>query len=61
MRQASHWLRYIGLMIEMLGIFAILREWGGKAAWVVFLLGFLLWLVGRILMATTPRPRRDSA
>jgi hypothetical protein len=60
-RAAGQILRYVGLVVEMLGILAVAlsgrQENGGPAAvglstrqiWIVVGTGFLLWLVGNVL------------
>ena len=74
MRATGHWLRWIGLMIEMMGVVGVLRERGGQSnpqvqipggpvvsmAWVAVALGFALWLVGKIVLAAARPTRRDS-
>jgi hypothetical protein len=67
-------LRMVGLLIEMLGAVGVVRERGGElgptvripggasysAAWVALVVGFVVWLVGQILLAATRRPRRNK-
>jgi hypothetical protein len=74
MRRTGQWLRFIGLMIEMVGVIAVVRERGGQAsatiqipggpvvsmAWAAVALGFVLWLVGKILLASARPLRRDT-
>ncbi len=73
MRLTGHWMRFIGLLIEMVGIVGVVRERGGQAlpqvripggpivsvAWVAVVLGFVIWLVATILLVAT-RPTRRS-
>jgi len=74
MRRTGPWLRFIGLMIEMVGVIAVVRERGGQASpmiqipggpvvsttWAAVVLGFVLWLIGKILLASARPPRRDT-
>jgi drug/metabolite transporter (DMT)-like permease len=74
MRRTGQWLRFIGLLIEMVGAVGVVREKGGQAtpqiqvpggpvvstAWVAVGLGFVLWLVGQILLAAARTRRPDS-
>jgi hypothetical protein len=74
MRQAGQWLRLIGLLIEMVGVVGVVREGSGQAAmpiripggpvvsaaWVAVVSGFVIWLIGRILLAVAKPPRRGS-
>jgi drug/metabolite transporter (DMT)-like permease len=74
MRRTGQWLRFIGLLIEMVGVFGVVREKGGQAspqiafpggqavsaAWAAVALGFVLWLVGKIVLAAARPHRRDS-
>jgi drug/metabolite transporter (DMT)-like permease len=73
-RITGQWLRLIGLLVEMVGVVGIVRERGGtpappltlpggrvvSSAWIAVGLGFVLWLVATILLATTRSPRRDK-
>ena len=73
MRRTGQWLRFIGLLIEMVGVVGVVREKGGQAsppiqfpggqvvstAWAAVALGFVLWLVGKIVLAAARPPRRD--
>jgi hypothetical protein len=65
MRRTGQWLRFIGLLIEMTGVLGVVRERSGQAirpitvggsaisiAWVAVALGFGLWLIGKILIAS---------
>lgn len=71
MRRTGQWLRFIGLLIEMIGVLGVVRERGGQAvpqltvggsqvstAWAAVALGFSLWLIGKVLIAAERRPRR---
>lgn len=74
MRRTGQWLRFLGLLIEIVGVVGVVRERGGhdspliqipggpviSTAWLAFALGFLLWLVAKILLFAAPTPRRDS-
>lgn len=74
MRRAGQWLRFLGLLIEMVGVLGVLRERGGhaapqitlpggkvtSAAWIAIILGFTLWLVGKVLISAQRPPRRTS-
>jgi hypothetical protein len=74
MRTTGQLLRMIGLLIEMVGAVAVVRERGGDqgfrvripggstypAAWVAVAVGFVVWLVGRTLIAATRPPRRNE-
>lgn len=66
----------IGLLIEAIGIYGVIRERGGQPVPMIQLpggttingavaavaLGFLMWTVGKFLLFTTaPRPRRHDA
>jgi hypothetical protein len=67
-------LRWVGLLIEMVGVVGIVRERGGSevprisvpggptvsAGWVAVVLGFVVWLVATILLAATRPPRRPK-
>ena len=73
-RLTGQWLRFLGLLIEMVGVVGVVRERGGKevpqisipggpvvsSAWVAVILGFVVWLVATILLAATKPPRRQS-
>jgi drug/metabolite transporter (DMT)-like permease len=73
MRRTGQFLRLLGLVIEFAGVIGVVRERGGQAipmvripggpvasaAWVAVGLGFVLWLVGTILLAAN-RPARRS-
>lgn len=73
MRRTGQWLRWIGLLFEMIGVIGVVHERGGQAvpqisipggpvfssAWVAFALGFAIWVVGQILLlATARKPQR---
>jgi hypothetical protein len=74
MRRTGQLLRLLGLLIEFAGVVGVVRERSGRAipqlrtpggpvvsaAWVAVALGFVLWLVGTILLAATRPPRRTS-
>jgi hypothetical protein len=74
MRRTGQLLRALGLLIEFAGVVGVVRERGGQAtlpirfpggpvvsaAWVAVVLGFVIWLVGRILLAATRPPSRGS-
>lgn len=73
MRRTAQWLRMIGLLIEMVGVVGVVRERGGNefpqiqvpggpsvsSAWVAVVLGFVIWLIARILLASD-RPSRHQ-
>ena len=73
-RTTGQWLRVIGLLIEMIGLVAIVRERGGtpapsltlpggrviSSAWAALGLGFLVWLIATILVAAGRPPRGES-
>jgi hypothetical protein len=66
-------LRLVGLLIEMVGVVGVIRERGGhavpqiripggptvSAGWVAVVVGFVVWLVATIILATTRPPHRD--
>ena len=72
MRRTGQWLRFIGLLIEMIGFLGVLRDPAARSlprfqipggpvvsiAWVAFVLGLVVWLVGQILIAAGRPPRR---
>jgi len=72
MRRTGQWLRFIGLLIEMIGFLGVLRDPSGRSlpqvsipggpvvsiAWVAFALGLIIWLVGQVLIAAGRPPRR---
>ncbi len=74
MRRTGQSLRLLGLLIEFAGVIGVVRERGGRAipqlripggpvvsaAWVAVALGFILWLVGTILLAARKPPRRSD-
>ena len=74
MRRIGQWLRLIGLLIEAVGVYQVVRERGGQpatmillpggsnfsAAWAAVALGFLLWFVGKIAITVGGRTRRDG-
>ena len=74
MRRTAQWLRMIGLLIELVGVVGVVRERGGKefpqvqvpggplvsSAWVAVVLGFVIWLIGRILLAAARPSRRET-
>ena len=74
MRRTAQWLRMIGLLIELVGVVGVVRERGGKefpqvqvpggplvsSAWVAVVLGFVIWLIGRILLASARPSRRET-
>lgn len=73
-RITGHWLRLIGLLVEMIGVVGIVRERGGaslpriplpgggavSSAWLAVGLGFVIWLIATIILAATRPPRPDS-
>ena len=74
MRRTAQWLRMIGLFIELVGAVGVVRERGGKefpqfqvpggtimsSAWAAVVLGFVIWLIGRILLASARPSRRET-
>lgn len=74
MRTYVHSLRFLGLLIEMTGVVGIIRERAGTPmphlsipggptvswAWVAVVIGFVVWLVARIILAST-RPDGQKA
>lgn len=67
MRTHARWLRYLGLLLEMTGLVGIVRERPGREmprltipggysiswAWISLAVGFVVWLVATIILATT--------
>jgi drug/metabolite transporter (DMT)-like permease len=74
MRRTGQWLRFIGLFIEMVGVVGVVRERGGQdvpliqvpggpvisIAWLAVAMGFVLWLLGKILLLAARPARRDG-
>jgi hypothetical protein len=74
MRRTGQWLRFIGLLTEVVGVVGVVRERGGQdvpliqipggpvvsIAWLAVAVGFLLWLVGKILLVAARPARRDA-
>ena len=73
-RTTGQWLRLFGLLVEMIGVVGIVRERGGtslprvplpggrvvSSAWIAVGLGFVIWLIASIILASTRPPRQDS-
>jgi hypothetical protein len=67
MRKLGHWMRFLGLLLEMTGVVGIVHERRGTEmptltipggptvswSWVVIALGFVVWLVATIILAAT--------
>jgi hypothetical protein len=65
-------LRMTGLLIELIGVWAVFRRSGDREAtqialpggksvpigWLIVMLGFAIWLTGRIWVAASTPPRR---
>ena len=67
-RVAAHLIRMGGLLIEMIGVWAVFTDRGGTVslpggsaaplAWLALGLGFVLWLAGTVLVMFLRAPRR---
>lgn len=65
MRRAGPWLRWVGMLIELIGITAVVRDPGGRvvpvlpmpggakasAGYLIFALGLVLWITSQVLLA----------
>jgi hypothetical protein len=68
----GHLLRFAGLLLEMLGIWGVYYSYrkidqpavaipGGTIVpwpWAVWAIGFVVWLIGRIIVSASRKPRR---
>lgn len=70
MRRAGQWLRWIGMLLELIGITAVVCDPGGRvvpvlpipgratasAGYLIFALGLVLWITSQVLLAVGRRP-----